>query len=233
MDGLARPQDRRNAQGPRPAPGRPDCPGWLDREARILEVEQALIAGELLAAAGALDNLAAAPLTARLAGLRARVAGASARPDRRGPRLDRPRLRRGASGEPDWSDIDPADGPPAFVLAKADWARLIAAYAEGGLLLHPRFERAEAEIRDLPSLPAAYVDSAAFVSAAAAGEAWPPIVDDGEFGEALPAGRRRGPRGGEPARAPSSAPLAPAREAALGMAPPLGRLSSAGRAAHS
>ncbi len=47
-----------------------------DREAKILEVEQALVAGEPLAAAGALDNLAAAPLTARLAGLRARVAGA-------------------------------------------------------------------------------------------------------------------------------------------------------------
>ncbi len=52
----------------------------------------------------------------------------------------------------------------------------------------------EATLNDLPSIPAAYVESAAFVSAAGSGDPYPPIVDGGDFdddafGEALqPAG---------------------------------------------
>ncbi len=156
-------------------------------------VEQALIAGDARAAADAASELAGAPLTARLAGLRARVAGALGQTDEA-----RAWIARGAEapGEPDWSDIDPADGR-AFAWPRSDWARLIAAYAEAGGLIHPRFERGEAEIRDLPSLPAAYAESAAFVASVAVGEAFPPIVDDGEFGEALqPAGGDAPPAAG-------------------------------------
>ncbi len=152
-----------------------------DREAKILTVEAALIGGDAKAARAAVNDLAAAPLTARLAGLRARVASAAGDADEARAWVAR---GAGAPGEPAWSDIDPADGR-AFAFAGADWSRLVAAYAEGGSLIHPRFERGEAEIRDLPSLPAAYAESPAFVSAAAAGEVWPPIIDDGEFGAAL------------------------------------------------
>jgi HemY protein len=92
-----------------------------------------------------------------------------------------------APGEAEWSDIDPAG--KAFAYGLADWARLTATYAETGELIHPRFERREATINDLPQIPAAYADSAAFVSAAEAGDPFPPIVDDGDFGDALqPAG---------------------------------------------
>ena len=52
-------------------------------------------------------------------------------------------------------------------------------------MIHPRRERGEAGISDVPDIPAAYADSAAFVSAAESGDPFPPIVDDGDFGEAL------------------------------------------------
>jgi HemY protein len=107
----------------------------------------------------------------------------------------------GAPEEPDWSDTDPSGR--AFPYASADWARVILAYAETGELIHPRHERAEPGISDLPDIPAGYAESAAFVSAAESGDPFPPIVDDGDFGDALqPAGdggppnRRSGRLGG-------------------------------------
>jgi HemY protein len=151
------------------------------RESRILVVEAALIAGDAPAAQAAAQVLAA---TQRLAGLMARVANAAGLRDEA-----RAWMARGsaAPGEAEWSDIDPAG--KAFAYGLADWARLTATYAETGELIHPRFERREATINDLPQIPAAYADSAAFVSAAEAGDPFPPIVDDGDFGDALqPAG---------------------------------------------
>ncbi|MHB8530151.1 MAG: heme biosynthesis HemY N-terminal domain-containing protein [Caulobacteraceae bacterium] len=158
------------------------------REARILLAEQALVAGDPSAAHAAVAELADEPLTARLAGLHARVAVALGAADEARAWIAR---GAGAGGEPDWSDLDPQSGR-AFAWPAADWARLIAAYAETGALVHPRFERGEAEIRDLPSLPAAYAESAPFISAAEAGEAFPPIFDDSDFGDALQ------PAAGEP-----------------------------------
>ncbi|HEY5289777.1 MAG TPA: heme biosynthesis HemY N-terminal domain-containing protein [Caulobacteraceae bacterium] len=150
------------------------------REARILMVEQALIGGDPDAARRGAEALENEAVTQRIAGLMARVANASGERDEA-----RAWITRGAAApeEAEWSDIDPAGR--AFAYGAADWARLIVAYAETGELLHPRHERGEAGISDLPEIPAAYADSAAFVSAAESGAPFPPIVDDGDFGEAL------------------------------------------------
>ncbi|HEY5070921.1 MAG TPA: heme biosynthesis HemY N-terminal domain-containing protein [Caulobacteraceae bacterium] len=154
------------------------------REARILKVEAALIAGDGVGARAAAAALGAETPTQRLAGLFARVATAMGERDEAGAWIAR---GAGAPGEADWSDIEP--GGAAFAYSLADWARLIGAYIESGEIIHPRFERGEAEISDLPEIPRAYADSTPFVSAAQAGEPFPPIVEDSDFGEALqPAG---------------------------------------------
>jgi HemY protein len=163
------------------------------REAAILKVEQALIEGNAEEARGGAEPLAGEATTQRLASLMARVANAGGARDEARAWIAR---GAGAPEEPDWSDIDPTGR--AFPYAPADWARLILAYADSGDLIHPRHERGEPGISDLPDIPAAYVESAAFVSAAESGDPFPPIVDDGDFGEALQpalgetAGRRTG-----------------------------------------
>jgi HemY protein len=150
------------------------------REAAILRVELALIDGALEAARTGAEALEGEATTQRLAGLMARVANA------RGARDEaRAWITRGAAApeEADWSDIDPTGR--AFPYGTADWARLILSYADTGVLIHPRHERGESGISDLPDIPAAYADSAVFVSAAEAGDPFQPIIDDGDFGEAL------------------------------------------------
>jgi HemY protein len=165
------------------------------REARILMVEQALIAGDALGARNAIAALESEPLTRRLAGLRARTASALGERDEARAWIAR---AADAPQEPDWSDID-RDGQ-AFAYAADDWARLAAAYAETGELIHPRFERRERSISDLPELPAAYAESSPFIGAAEAGR--PPIIDDGDFGEdLLPAGAPEPLPGARPRRA--------------------------------
>ena len=148
------------------------------RESLILMVEQALIANDAVGAKAAARELDEEPLTRRLAGLRARVANLAGDRDEA-----RAWIARGgeAAHEPDWSDIDP-DGH-AFAYGPGDWARLAAVYAERGELAHPRFERRERSLSDLPELPAAYADSLPFVTAAVTAGVAPPIVDDGGFAE--------------------------------------------------
>ncbi len=183
-------RDLRTDETPRERAGRMAALAALNpgaRESRMLMVEQALIAGDVPAARAAAQTLQGEATTQRLAGLMARVANAEGARDEA-----RAWIARGAAAprEAEWSDIDPQGR--AFAYTPADWARLTAAYAETGELIHPRHERHEASINDLPALPAAYADSAAFVSAAEAGDALAPIVDDDGFGEALQ------PAGGDP-----------------------------------
>ncbi|HEV2362937.1 MAG TPA: heme biosynthesis HemY N-terminal domain-containing protein, partial [Caulobacteraceae bacterium] len=164
------------------------------REGRILALEKALIAADTAAVQAALPALAEEPTSARLAGVRARAAVFVGDLDEARAWIAR---AEGAGAEPEWSDIDEAGR--AFAFSPADWARVISVYAEKGELAHPRFERGEKELSVLPRLPAAYADaSPAFVAAAAAGDLYPPVLDDSDFSEDL-----------QPAPAGGPAPAAP------------------------
>ncbi|HVI31616.1 heme biosynthesis protein HemY [Phenylobacterium sp.] len=176
------------------------------RESLILYVEQALIAGDAAAAAEAARALDGEPVTARIAGLMARVAYAGARPD--DARLW---MARGMSAphEPDWSDLDPEGR--AFAYHASDWARLVATFAETGELIHPRLERQERSLSELPELPLSYADGAALLGADAQEPLLYPI-EEHPFAE-------------EPPPAPEP-PAAPQRRA-----PARRRLASAPRAA--
>ncbi|WP_374467810.1 heme biosynthesis protein HemY [Phenylobacterium sp.] len=176
------------------------------RESRILYVEQALIAGEAPAAAEAAQALEGEPVTARIAGLMARVAYAGGRADEA-----RVWLARGMSAphEPDWSDLDPEGR--AFAYHASDWSRLVATFAETGELIHPRHERRERSLSELPELPLSYADPAAFLGE----EVQEPVLyaaDEDPFGE----------------DEPPPAPTAPAPQR---RAPSRRRLANAGRSA--
>lgn len=162
------------------------------RESRILLVEQALIGGEPAAALAAATALEAEAVTARIAGLMARVQFANGRQDEARVWMAR---GVGAPQEPDWSDLD-AEGR-AFAYQPADWARLVASYAETGELIHPRHERQEKALSELPDLPMAYADSAAFLAAHESAPG-PYPVEEGVYDHEEPqgpeppaAGRRR------------------------------------------
>ena len=145
------------------------------REGQILMIEQALLSGDQATALSMGQALSQAGLgaTARVCGLMARVAFAGGLTDEA-----RAWMARGAEApqEPDWSDLDPEGG--AFAYSPADWARLTTAYAETGELIHPRFERREPSISDLPALPITYQASAPFVAAAQAAGGIAPLPDD-------------------------------------------------------
>jgi HemY protein len=147
------------------------------RESRILNVERALIVADAAQARGAMQALEGEPVTARIAGLHARVAFASGQPDEA-----RLWLAQGlnAAHEPDWSDLDPEGR--AFAYQPADWSRLVITYSETGELIHPRYERNERGLSELPELPIAYADSAPFIIADGLGPA-PYPVDDEAYGE--------------------------------------------------
>ncbi len=121
------------------------------RESRFVVAEQALLIREPALAQAAVDAMAEGQPDVRLCGLMARIANAAGR-------LDEARawMARGlaAQQEPDWTDLDPAGR--AFAYAPTDWARLVSTYAETGELIHPRLERRERVMSELPELPAAY-----------------------------------------------------------------------------
>ena len=168
------------------------------RESRILAVEQALLAHDNPALKQAVAALADEPPTARLAGLFARAAWAQGAADEA-----RAWIARGgaAAQEEEWSDVDPEGR--AFAYGQADWTRLVSSWAETGVLVHPRFERRERALTDLPELPGQYEASAPFVAKAEAGSFVAPD-DPGEFDDDL-AG---------PPDAPATEPPSPRRRRA-------------------
>jgi HemY protein len=176
------------------------------RESRVLGVEGALIMGDAAAARQAMAALDGEPVTARVAGLRARVAFAARQPDEA-----RLWLAQGinAPQEPDWSDLDPEGR--AFAYQASDWARLVITFAETGVLIHPRYERRERTLSELPELPIAYADSAPFITADGL-EPAPYPVDGESYAE-------------DDAMTETQAPARPRRRAGRG------RLASAPRAA--
>jgi len=127
------------------------------RESRFLTVEQALLLREPAAARAATKPLLEQAPSARVCGLMARVAFADSAPDEA-----RAWMARGAAApqEPAWTDLDPQGR--AFAYSPTDWARLVAAYAETGELIHPRLERREKVMTELPELPPSYEDAAPF-----------------------------------------------------------------------
>jgi HemY protein len=185
------------------------------RESRILSVEQALIAGQPLAAREAAASLQAEPLTARTAGLFARLAYALGEPDEA-----RMWTTRGlaAPQEADWSDLDPEGR--AFAYQPADWARLVSAFAETGELVHPRLERRERTMTELPELPALYADSAPLLGDANLGTLVYPEAYDG-YDDEPPEPPPDPPPAPPPDRSPRVARLSTARR----------RLANAPRAA--
>lgn len=143
------------------------------RESAILRVESGLIGGDPVAARAAARLLDQEAPTVRFAGLMARVAFANGEPDEA-----RAWIARGSAApqEPDWTDLDPEGR--AFAYGREDWARLAVSYAETGELIHPRHERRERTMNDLPELPSAYAESTPFVRAAEVGGPLMPIPDD-------------------------------------------------------
>jgi HemY protein len=143
------------------------------RESRMLMVEQALIAGDARAALEGVAALDDEQPTARTCALMARAARAAGDLDEARAWVGR---ASAAPQEPDWSDLDPEGR--AFAYTPADWARLVAVYAETGELLHPRHERSERVLSEIPDLPAGYHTSMPFLRAAEAGGISPPRPDD-------------------------------------------------------
>jgi HemY protein len=173
------------------------------RESRILAVERALVAGDAAAARVARQALEAEPVTARIAALFARAAFAAGQPDEARMWMAR---GLGAPQEPDWSDLDPEGR--AFAYQPSDWARLVATFAESGELIHPRHERRERTMGELPQLPAAYVESAHFLGPDGREPQLYPVAEavyDEEEPEAPPTPTRR-PGRSSPRRRLASAP---------------------------
>ena len=151
------------------------------RESRILDVEQSLLSGDRAAARAAAERLDLELPTARLCGLMARTALAEGAQDEARAWIAR---ASAASHEPDWSDLDPEG--EAFNYTREDWARVVAAYAETGDLVHPRYERHEPVVSELPEIPMSYSPSLPFARAELPG---PPLPDDpGVYDDAPPAG---------------------------------------------
>ncbi|QUD86988.1 heme biosynthesis HemY N-terminal domain-containing protein [Phenylobacterium montanum] len=121
------------------------------RESRLLRAERALLLHEPAEAAAFAAPLAEAQPSARVCGLMARIAFAAGQADEA-----RAWMARGAAApaEADWSDLDPQGR--AFAYTPTDWARLVSAFSETGELIHPRLERRERMLSELPELPPAY-----------------------------------------------------------------------------
>lgn len=152
------------------------------RESLILAVEQALLSGDREALDRSVAALADAPPTARLCGLLARAALARGARDEASAYIARGTT---AAQEPDWTDLDPQGR--AFAYGQADWTRLVSTWAERGELAHPRFDRRERALSDLPDLPSRWEASAPFVAAAERPDSFAaPLPDDpGAFDDAL------------------------------------------------
>ena len=151
------------------------------RESRILNVEAWLIAGEPLRAQQAAVELQAEAMTARIAGLLARAAFAAGQADEARLWMSR---GVGAPSEPDWSDLDPEGR--AFAYQPGDWARLVASFAETGELIHPRHERRERGMTELPDLPISYADQPAFEAQAPDPYALEGVYEDEEAPDETP-----------------------------------------------
>ena len=106
------------------------------RESKIVLAELAMERGDWGAAQASLEDAYRENPSSRICILFAQVA--RGRGDENGARTW---LAQAASvpREPDWSDLDPEG--PAFLYDDADWARMVYAFGDTGVLVHPRMER--------------------------------------------------------------------------------------------
>ena len=155
------------------------------RESRILQVERALLTGarqDIADAVKALEN-DSTPDTLTKRGCAVLARGASALQDMDTARAWAARATI-AKSDPEWADID-AEGR-AFEYGAADWSNLILTFAGTATLVHPRFERGEKGLPELPDLPSRYVPSMPFIKAAQKRSANVPLPDDpGGFDAAI------------------------------------------------
>ncbi len=155
------------------------------RESLILQVERALLTNtkpDIAAAMDALEDEASDDkVTKRVCAVMAR--GASALQDMDGARTWVAKAKM-ARSEPEWSDID-AEGR-AFEFGAADWSALILTFAGKAVLIHPRFERGEKGLPEMPDMASRYVPSMPFIKAAQKRSNHIPLPDDpGAFDAAI------------------------------------------------
>lgn len=168
------------------------------RESRFVALDRALLLGEPAAIDAASRTLAEETPTRRLCGIMARAMRALDKPDEGRAWLT---LGAAAPEDPAWTDLDPSGR--AFAYGQSDWARLVSDWSETGELAHPRHERGEPVLSELPDLPAGYEASAEFIGAGEAlVDAAPPSPDDpGDWDDDLT----------EPAAPAPAPPAAPRR----------------------
>lgn len=106
------------------------------RETKIILAELAMERGDWGGAQAALEDAYRENPSSRICILFAQVA--RGRGDENAARTW---LAQAAAAprEADWSDLDPEG--PAFLYDDNDWARLVYAFGDGGMLIHPRMER--------------------------------------------------------------------------------------------
>ncbi len=138
------------------------------RESKILQVEDAIAAGDAATAGAILDRLLQDRATSRLWALKAQVAQLL----KDGVKFDEFMHKAAAAPrEPDWSDLDP-DGN-AFAYEDEDWARMVESYGDKGQLIHPRLER----LQPSKALKSVAEDVPPAIITAPDAEVTPPAVD--------------------------------------------------------
>ena len=90
-------------------------------------------------------------------------------------------------------------------------------YAETGELIHPRFERRERTISEMPDIPMAYASAGAIVRAAETGLGMPPLPDD--LDDAYASAFEEGPEDLAAAKAAERRRSSPRRRLATGPRP--------------
>ncbi|MGA9658080.1 MAG: heme biosynthesis HemY N-terminal domain-containing protein, partial [Asticcacaulis sp.] len=132
------------------------------RESRLLQLECAILSGQKADISAAMTALEADTfdegLTRRLGGVMAR--GAQALGDGNTARTWVARAAL-AKGEPEWSDIDA--GSQAFAYSASDWSDLILTFARNATLAHPRYERGEKGLAEIPDMTSRYIPSMPFI----------------------------------------------------------------------
>lgn len=106
------------------------------RESKILQIEDAIVNNEPALAKSILSSLLKERPTSRILALAAQAALIENDKKAHDDYMQKATM---APREPDWSDLDPEGN--AFLYEDEDWARMVDAYGDNGVLIHPRLER--------------------------------------------------------------------------------------------